>query len=399
MPAAAGSCVPPEPKHWHETCCPPKAQRLTVKNTTRDGAGAVAPAGGLTVTSTKGGENSDMRYSDSSEQAAEFVRLALPFMAQHGIPPSPPHYRVWYDYVSGRNQKLKESVDRALNVHNGISAEFSEELYQRFVEHDDDLTAENLRHEVKTLLADALTKLAESDNQASHYGRVLEDYSKRLSINPGREQLRRALQDLLAETRSMQEANHRLEERLSETNAELERLRKELDDARHAASADALTGIANRKAFDEALASLTQTATDTGHELSLILADVDHFKQFNDQHGHLLGDKVLRFVAHHLQDTVKGTDVVARYGGEEFAVLLPSTPLSGGLTLAERIRTTLQSKRLRRTDTSESVGAVTLSLGVACYRPGEAIQEFLQRADQALYRAKEQGRNCACCER
>ena len=174
-----------------------------------------------------------MRYSDRSEQAAEFVRLALPFMAQHGIPPSPPHYRVWYDYVSGRNQKLKESVDRALNVHNGISAEFSEELYQRFVEHDDDLTAENLRHEVKTLLADALTKLAESDNQASHYGRVLEDYSKRLSINPGREQLRRALQDLLAETRAMQEANHRLEERLSETNAELERLREELDDARH----------------------------------------------------------------------------------------------------------------------------------------------------------------------
>ncbi len=337
-------------------------------------------------------------YPDNTEQAAEYVRLALPFMTRHGIPPSPPHYRVWYDYVSGRNPGLKESIDRALNVRDAIDLAFSEDLYTRFVEQEGDRIAEQMREEVHSLLNGTLENLLDSGNHASHYDQVLREYATRLSVNPGREGLRRAVNELLTETQSMQESNQRLEARLKSTNEELESLRKELDRTRGDAGADILTGIANRKGFDEQLVASMESAQESGRDLSLILADIDHFTHFNQQYGRLLGDKVLRFIATHLQDCTKGTDFVARFGGEEFAILLPCTALSGGLTLAEQIRATLETQRLRRTDTEESIGKVSLSLGIAGYRHGEAPDSFLQRADDALKRAKREGRNRACCE-
>lgn len=338
------------------------------------------------------------QYPDSAEQAAEFVRLALPFMTQHGIPPSPPHYRVWYDYVSGRNAKLKESVDRALHVRDAIDQGFSEELFERFVEQESDAVAEQMRDSVHRLLSGTQESLLESGQRASLYDQTLQEYSRRLGVNPGRENLRRTLNELLAETKTMLEANQRLEQNLQSTNTALDTLRRELDRTRSDANLDALTAVATRKHFDARLEECLVEAQDSGRDLSLVLADLDHFNQFNAKHGHLLGDKVLRFVANHLQDATKGSDFVARYGGEEFAILLPCTPLSGALTLAQQIRAGLETQRLRRTDTEESVGKVTLSLGVAGYRAGEPAQALLARAEDTLQRAKREGRNRACCE-
>ncbi len=338
------------------------------------------------------------QYPDSKEQAAEFVRLALPIMTKHGIPPSPPHYRVWYDYVSGRNPKLKESVDRALHVRDAINQDFSEKLYEQYVEQDGERIAQQMREEVHDLLNTTLKNLLESGDQTSHYDKVLRDYASRLSVNPGREGLRRAVTELLAETKSMQESNQRLETSLKATNDELESLRKELDRDRPDATRDALTGIANRADFDQQLPVFMASSQESGRDLALILADVDQFTAFNEQHGRLLGDKVLRFIAQHLSDNTKGTDFVARFGGQVFAIILPCTALSGGLSLAEAIRASLEVQRLRRTDTEASVGKVTLSLGVSCYRAGDTPDSFLQRAQDALQRAKREGRNRACCE-
>jgi len=174
---------------------------------------------------------------------------------------------------------------------------------------------------------------------------------------------------------------------------ELDDLRHQLEAARHEASTDALTGLANRKAFDTALHEQSARARDTRNELCLVMADIDHFKHFNDSHGHLIGDKLLRFVANILKDSVKGQDLVARFGGEEFAILLPDTPLRGALAVAESLRARVQNQRLRRTDNQRPLGGVTLSLGIACFRDGEAADTFVARADAALYQSKRLGRN------
>lgn len=123
------------------------------------------------------------------------------------------------------------------------------------------------------------------------------------------------------------------------------------------------------------------------------MVDIDHFKRFNDTHGHQVGDQVLRLVAKTLTDCVRAGDLPARYGGEEFAVVLPKTGIQVARPIAERIRTTLAARKIIRRNTGEGLGGITISIGAALYHPGETPAALVARADSALYAAKRQGRN------
>lgn len=334
-----------------------------------------------------------MDYRESADQAAEYIRLALPLMTRNGIPANPKHYTVWYDYVSGRNQPLKESIDRALHGSQAVTTAFSDELFEQFCRGNEERIADQMRSEVRALIASVLQQLSASGGQANHYSRVLEDYNTRMSQELGTGEFRHLVNEFMGETRQMLDSNRQLEKQLERTNQELDDLRSQLEEARHEASTDALTSLANRKAFDIALQEQAELARETGRELCLIMADIDRFKHFNDNHGHLIGDKLLRFVANILKDSLKGQDLVARFGGEEFAILLPNTPLRGALAVAESLRARVQSQRLRRTDTQQPISGVTLSLGIANFRSGDTPESFVARADAALYQSKRLGRN------
>ena len=129
----------------------------------------------------------------------------------------------------------------------------------------------------------------------------------------------------------------------------------------------------------------------------MLLVDIDHFKQFNDTYGHQIGDEVLKIVARALTRSVRGQDVVARYGGEEFAVLLPETPINGAHIVAENIRKLIADNRLKRKNSTEDLGQITVSIGATRFRFGmhenDNVPYFIQRADEALYKAKKAGRN------
>ena len=113
----------------------------------------------------------------------------------------------------------------------------------------------------------------------------------------------------------------------------------------------------------------------------------------NGTHGHLVGDNLLRMVANTLKETIKGRDTVARIGGEEFAIMLPDTPIGGAMTLADNIRRTFEQLDLKKKNTGESLGKVTLSFGVTAYDHNETADRFQNRADEALYQSKNAGRN------
>jgi diguanylate cyclase len=129
-----------------------------------------------------------------------------------------------------------------------------------------------------------------------------------------------------------------------------------------------------------------------------MFTDIDHFKSFNDSHGHLTGDQVLRLVAMSVKQNVKGHDIAARYGGEEFAVILPGAALNEARRVAEHIRHAVMGKELMKRSTGEHLGRVTISIGVATLRSSDCVQALIERADACLYAAKRNGRNRVICE-
>ncbi len=186
-----------------------------------------------------------------------------------------------------------------------------------------------------------------------------------------------------------------LQKQLKEVIQALQRANNELESL---ATLDSLTQISNRRSFDRYLAQEWERLAQEQLPLSLILADIDHFKKYNDLCGHLAGDECLQRVAQTIRNTVKGSvDLVARYGGEEFAILLPQTDLTAATQLAEAIR--LAVEQITITDVPQlPYEHMSISLGVASLIPvsQDSIESLIAAADQALYKAKEQGRNQVC---
>ena len=186
-----------------------------------------------------------------------------------------------------------------------------------------------------------------------------------------------------------------LEHLLSASMEMIQQLQQDLARTRTEAERDALTGLANRRGFD---AGLRDALCSAAAPVSLLILDIDHFKRFNDTHGHPLGDAVLRMVARTIQDQVRTCDLAARHGGEEFAVVLPGASLSVGMAVAEQIRELLEHRAITDRGTGKTVDGVTCSIGVAEYRPGETADTMIDRCDRALYRAKRGGRNKVAAE-
>ncbi|GIV10325.1 MAG: hypothetical protein KatS3mg019_2416 [Fimbriimonadales bacterium] len=209
-------------------------------------------------------------------------------------------------------------------------------------------------------------------------------------------QLQQAFKEQERQREQIQAQNKELQalyQQLQTANRELAQLNAELTEANRAlaqaAITDGLTGLKNHRAFQEALHSLGQMAERLRQPLTLIMFDIDHFKQFNDSFGHPAGDELLRQVAQVLRDSARAYDVAARYGGEEFALLLPNTTLEQAVQVAERLLGAIQAiKNPHR--------AISASFGVAIYRFGTPPATLLYEADAALYRAKRNGRAQVC---
>lgn len=186
--------------------------------------------------------------------------------------------------------------------------------------------------------------------------------------------------------------NRRMSRQLEQRNKELDELNRQLSVL---ATHDKLTGLYNRHFMVDQLQQQRELFQRYGNACSIVLLDIDHFKQVNDHHGHAVGDQVLVAFCRRIEALLRQEDSFGRHGGEEFLLVLPMTDLSAALMLAERIRSTVAGQPL----VTEPVPlTITASFGVAQLQSGEAIDAWLLRADQALYRAKEKGRNCVVAD-
>ena len=334
-----------------------------------------------------------MQYRDSVERSAEYLRLALAHMGQQAAGLHPVSYAVWYEYVSGRNNALSHELEGYRASGQKLDDDTTLALFRRHVADLDQDTVDEVGGKLHRVIDEITTSSARSRADASAYGTSLERWQSQLA-QPSQEPARRSdVESILRETQTIKSSLGDLHRVLDESRSEVEHLRMELTRARQEALVDALSGLLNRKGFDQSIQALMAQHEAELASLSILMIDIDHFKQINDTYGHLFGDRVIRGIAQAIKRGIKGSDVACRYGGEEFSVILPNTRLEGALTLAEQLRTTIARGRIRRIDRDESVGNITISIGVASMRPFESTSEFVGRADAALYAAKGTGRN------
>ncbi len=326
---------------------------------------------------------------NNQQQAQKVIKL----LDELGLDASPDNYQLFHAYVSGEKPSLAKEI-RPLIKDKALDQTQCTTLHKRYFA-GTDLTDQALKAGGKFSkeLGTVLRMLSAAERNTVEYEKTLSGATDILAQANDDKSLKEMVDTLLAATTKMQDHTQQLEKKLNKTTDEVNSLRTNLEQVRTEAMTDALTGIANRKRFDESMLLHCSASEEGEKPLSLILCDIDHFKRFNDTWGHQTGDQIIRFVASCLQRHASKSHLVARYGGEEFAVIMPDTDGQTAFDLADNIRASVESKKLLRKSTNEDMGTVTVSLGVAQFSQNDSIEDLIEHADEALYRSKHAGRN------
>jgi len=334
--------------------------------------------------------NQDLRGQDGFALAHQ----ALQELAERDLSASGPNYVVWTTHLSGSNDALSKAI-ADIEVQGARITDAALTMF--FRDHveppSSDDNALEATHAADAHLKEVLDTLSELGADTAAYGATLNGAADALAAPPTATNLADVVRNLVQATSSMQSRTQELEQRLSDTSREMSELRTTLEKTRIEALTDPLTGAANRKRFDQTLEQAREHALSSNTPLSLVIGDIDHFKRINDTWGHQTGDHIIRFVAKTMMDTAGDANLVARYGGEEFAIVMPGSALPAAHQLAEMVRASIESKKLKRKSTNESLGTITVSFGVAELIGDEPHWKLVERADQALYESKNGGRN------
>lgn len=291
--------------------------------------------------------------------------------------------------ISGLRKKAQEEIKDV--------AEFLSQLTTRLQELEEYFQVEKIEH--KSSLEDSLALNKEVQSQVRGIGNRVKEAADldqvKLLIQERMETISSSLEQFIKhEEQRNNDANRRaaiLSDRLKALEQESAQLRVSIHKEREAALKDTLTGLFNRMAYDERVEHEYLRWQRYQTPLSMLMADVDFFKKINDTFGHKAGDKVLQVIAKKMEDSVRKTDMVARYGGEEFVVIMPNTATDNAMAVANKLRTEIE--KLQFHYKSDPVN-ITISCGVSEFSQDDRPDDVFERADQALYDAKNSGRNC-----
>ena len=327
-----------------------------------------------------------------AEYATTIADRAIRLMSQHSVPPTPSNFAVWFEYSLGNSPALRKIIDILIAGKRRFDASTNAELYITYIAPQqtgrDPLS--DLPDQLGGLIESAQQFLntAVSDNQ-NHIKALGEVSSEAATAADPRPIIAKLVDEL---SKATQRASA-LEASFAATSEELDSIRDSLKAAEQRSNTDALTGLANRHSMDEFLRLAQIAAMEKDEALSVFLIDIDHFKKFNDDYGHQVGDQVLRLVGKVLQEGVREVDLAARYGGEELIAVLPGADLECCSQVAERVRRRIAEARLTRRATGKEIGSITVSIGVAQFRLAESAEAMIERCDRGLYQAKRLGRN------
>jgi len=336
----------------------------------------------------------------------DIAKKVIHFANKEKLPLLPNNYKVLFDYFAGKNQLITNSIDRHIKQDVKITQEILDEIYDNsygaLLEDD---TTMIMRREIKTakevtkqaskVLADTLKQIIASGKDNNAYGKSLDAYSKKAESANSIDDIKSVIESMVKDTSEMTKKTDTFRKELESSQKEFGKLSEELEAAKGEARIDGLTGLYNRRHFDEALMGAIKYV-QADNKSSLILIDIDHFKKFNDNFGHDIGDNLLKAISERMRSIVTERCTVCRYGGEEFAVISHGMSLQRAKEMAQTIRDgiwewdfVVEYKKV----------PVTISLGVAEIRGDDDLSSPIQRADGALYLSKNSGRNTVRTEK
>jgi len=343
--------------------------------------------------------------SQEFDEAYELAKRALGFVGKFRTPPTPTVYELWYRFVEGKNEALKEQMAFLVNDSKTATRSQLESLQKQFIDQPDESqqrTAEELVASVsgiESMIRSQAAAGVEFDNALS------ETNQKLVGQDQSPDDLKQCVVSVLASNSRMQLQLKETKQQLDDSQLRMEKLRANLALSQKLMLTDPLTEIGNRRFFDMMIKQFVDKRSQ-GNELSvLLLVDLDNFKAVNDSHGHDSGDIVIQFVAGELKKVALSAEKVAsdvelaRYGGDEFAIFAKTDSHDSGKQFADSIVESISKKNLTLTKTGEVLGRIGISVGAAYLRPEDTSISWFDRADKLLYSAKTGGRNMVMIER
>ena len=337
-----------------------------------------------------------MVYPEDISTAATFLKGAIPNMVERKLPANPINYAIWYNYVGKHNPVLTKAIERMIDNDETFTPENCNQLFLEHIVHIDMAKQKATMGKLTQLASQLLVQMTSTAAGSNAYDETLQDNISKLEKIHDVEEVNELLTQVLSSAQGISSANKDFQQQLHSASTEINQLKQQLEQAQSQAYIDKLTQLYNRHAFDEQLEKFL--AVDIiAKKTCLILVDLDHFKSFNDNYGHVIGDRVLQKVGEIISDHCPENCVGSRYGGEEFAIIVTNTTIKEAVTIAEGIRQRLRKLRIKIKSSDQVLDNISASFGIAQFQLGESQMSLIDRADKALYQAKDSGRNRVAC--
>jgi len=320
-----------------------------------------------------------MKYHDSHADSKVKMQSAVSLLDEHDLAYTPVNYAVAYEYVSGVNQELVHALDQYIADHN-VDPFVMESLSSEFIN-----MAPVQDNTTIVSLSGNIDSMAEVCNQSTSGFISLDEQIK------GNLQSSAQISEIAATVSALQVSQEKLQSLVLETQEQAKQICDELTTAKLAALTDPLTNLKNRQGLKNTFEMYVQEQQKS--DLCVAMVDIDHFKNFNDAYGHLIGDVILRRIAKLLNEQLKGMGEAFRYGGEEFLVMIPNTHSDKALAITEEIREKVAKLRFVSAKTKERLPKLTISIGLSKMQNNDEFDAIVSRADDAMYKAKNAGRN------
>ncbi|TQV76544.1 GGDEF domain-containing protein [Aliikangiella marina] len=323
------------------------------------------------------------------KETGQISRAALAWLRDQNLPNTPICYHVAFELFQNPSDDFKQIIAAVDGpIENKLAT--IEQVYRQYIIGKLDSNLSQFSERIDDVACKTLVTVSNTNEKLKDFSGNLEEATPVLEGTSEDAKIK-VIALLLEETKKIYVYSNSLEDRLSDATREIKHLQQEHMAFRERAYRDPLTQILNRAGLQHEfdLISLNESM----YPMSVMMADIDYFKSFNDEYGHLVGDNVIQIVATTLLKQIKHSDILARFGGEEFIIILPKTSLQNGLIVAESLRKEVSALKVKRRDTAEYLRQITLSIGVALLSNSDELIDCIDRADKALYRAKNAGRN------